>query len=117
MPYQQVGIARRAVDILRIGVEPHHHRSLICRSLIPCRRIEHRRPRQIIKRQVHPCTRLQQLANLIVRLVATERRVNLHEHNLRDPQPQSSSDLARQQLGNQRQDPLPRPSEFDDIQT
>ena len=116
MPHQQIRIPRRAVDVLRECVKPHHHRSLVRRSRIPRRGIEHRRPRQIIEREIQARTRLQQLPNLVVRLVPSQRRINLHEHNLRHPQPQRSADFARQQLCNQRQNSLPRPPKFHDIQ-
>ncbi len=71
---------------------------------------------QIIEGQVQARAGLQQLADLVIRFVASQRGIDFDKYNFRHTQAKGAPDLAGDQLRDQRQHSLSRSAKFDDIE-
>ena len=81
MPHQEIGIAGRAVDILRECVEPDKHGSFRRWSGVASRGIEHRRSGQIVEGEIQAGAGLQKLPDFIIRVVAAQGRIDFNEND------------------------------------
>ena len=100
VPEQQVGIARRAVHVRHERVEPDDvGRELWRDEVAAVGGIERERAGQEVHSQIEPGARVEQILYLRIGLRATERGVELHEHQLGHVEPEPAGELAREQLG------------------
>jgi len=116
VPHQQVRVTRGAVYILHEGVEPDCHGRDLGRRTVARRRVKRRRAGQIVECKIQPGAGVEQMTNLCVRLVASERCVDLGEDQFRHFQPERAADFTGYQFRDQRQRSLPRSAELDHVE-
>ncbi len=114
MPHQHVRIARRAIDVTDVRVEPDDARAELDRRLIDAG-IEHDRSWQVVQREVQAGARFDQGVNFRVRLGPGQVLGHVGEDDVRHRQLEPARELARQQLGNQRPDTLSGAAELQHV--
>ena len=104
VPDEQVRVARRAVDVRDQRVEPHDRRRLLGTRLEAGRRRVRQRAGQEVEPDVDAGRPRDQVLDLRIRLRRAQRRVDLHEHDLRHRQPEPPRQLPAHDLRHQRLD-------------
>jgi hypothetical protein len=109
---------RVAVGAVRVGderVEPHDARRQLRRDEIAGgRRIEVERAVEVADPDVDAMTRAQEVLDLRIRLGAAERRLDVHERELRHRQPEGAREQPHDDLRDERLRPLARAAELHD---
>jgi len=116
VPAEQVGVARRAVDVGDEGVEEHDARGRDGVRQGAHDRIEGDAPRQVIEAEVQPGAGLERGEDLGIQLALGELAIELDKDDLGQEEPRGAGELPRQQLGDQHLGPLARAAELDDIE-
>ena len=114
VPEQHVRVAPRPVDVADERVEPQHPSG---EAWIHRERggVEIERSGQEVDAEVGARARPQQLLHLLVGLGRPERRIELHDDQLRNGQVQRPGQLARDDLGHQHRGALPGTGVLDGV--
>ena len=118
VPDEEVRVLGRPVRVGDEAVEPDdrgrsfrvHRRERRGRG-----RVEHQRPGQEVEPEIATAARPDEVLDLLVRLGVTERGIELHGDEVGHEQPERSSELAAEPLGDQCPGPLPGAAELHDI--
>ena len=116
VPDEEVGIARRAVDVLREGVEPDEHGGFIYGRGVARGGVEHGGAGEVVESEVEAGARFEKLANFVVGIVAAEGWVDLDEDDLGNAEAKGTADFASEEFGDEGEDSLPCSAEFDDVE-
>src|SRR3982074_1890698 len=111
---QQVGVARRPIDVGHVGVEPDDIRGQLRREQRAVdRRIEGQGTWQIREAEVRPDTGLQDVLDLWIGLATTEPVVQFDDSWSWHRQPKHHADRRHQRFSNERFRPLARAARLD----
>jgi hypothetical protein len=102
-PDHQVGAVDRAVDVHGQGVEPDDPPRLQGIDGEDPRDVRREVPgaRQVVHAEVHALAGRVQAPHLLVRLVPRDHRVEVHQHQLGEAQPEGAGQLPHDHLGDQ----------------
>ncbi len=115
VPHQQVGVARGAIDVGQVGIEPDDARGEVGVGTLR-HRVVHHRARQVIERQVEPRAGADQILDLRVGLGAREVGVELDEDDRGDRERRGARDFPRHELRNERLGTLARAAELEHVE-
>ncbi len=114
MPLEQVGVARRAVDVEHERIEPDDLGGELCGGRIEW--VVRQRAGQEVEADVEAGRGAEQVLDLGIGLGDGDPRVELDEHELGHVQTECTRQLAGDQLGSQRARSLAGAAELDDVE-
>ena len=115
VPHQQVHVARRAVHVGHVRIEPDDAGCQVGFDGVH-QRIEGHRARQVVQRQVEAGAGADEVLDLGIGFGAGEFGVELREHQLGHRQAEHARQLAGHQFRDQRAAALPRAAELQHVQ-
>jgi len=116
VPGEEVGVAGGAVDVEGEGVEPDSER---CGAGVGCVAgggIEHGGAGEIVQGQVDANAGAEEIANILIGLVASEGRVDLDEDEFGDVKADGATDFSGDKFGYKGEGALTSATKFDDIE-
>ena len=115
VPHQQVGVARRAVDVADEGIEPDDARRQVRIGLFG-NGVEVHSARQVVHRQVESRAGLDQVLDLRIAFGAREFGVQVHQRQVRHRQLQRLGESAGDHFGHQRLRALAGAAELEHVE-